>query len=289
MTRSAVIALAVFCAAVASGSLTDVPRVTAPHDPSVLAADFHVHAAPGDGLLPVWEIQREAGRRGLDVIAITNHNHDLALRLARLFGLVRSYPIVIDSQELTTPDFHIAAVGVNEMIDWRLSAVEAIAAIHRAGGVAIASHPGPDSWRVRDPAAIGALDGAEAAHPAIVSDSKAEVEIRAFFDEARRLNPGIAAIGSSDFHAGTPLGLCRTFLRVSDVSREAVLEAVRLGQTIASCPGGRVTGSRGAQVSSAEERLEIDRATRFGYGPSTGIALTSLMALAAVVFTGQPR
>ena len=114
----------VFVAAVVAGTITDAPRATKPRNSLVLRADFHVHAAPGDGLLPVWEIQREAERRGLDVIAITNHNHQVATRLARAFGLVRDYPIVIDSQELTTPGFHMAAVGVPDPIDWRLPAAE---------------------------------------------------------------------------------------------------------------------------------------------------------------------
>ncbi len=40
----------------------------------VLAADFHVHSFPGDGVLPPWDLAVEARRRGLDAIALTNHN-----------------------------------------------------------------------------------------------------------------------------------------------------------------------------------------------------------------------
>ena len=70
---------------------------------------------PGDGFLPVWEIQKEAARRGIDVVAITNHNHNLAWRIAQSLGLLAEYPLVIPGQELTTPTFHMAAVGVTSI------------------------------------------------------------------------------------------------------------------------------------------------------------------------------
>ena len=53
----------------------------------ILAGDFHVHSFPGDGSLPPWEIAREARRRGLDVVALTNHNSLLSSRLAGLLHL----------------------------------------------------------------------------------------------------------------------------------------------------------------------------------------------------------
>ena len=52
-------------------------------DQFVLAGDFHVHAFVGDGGVAPWELGREAARRGLDVIAVTNHNQLLAARLTR--------------------------------------------------------------------------------------------------------------------------------------------------------------------------------------------------------------
>ena len=272
----------VFVGAIVAGTFTDVPRAQGPRNPLVLSADFHVHAAPGDGLLPVWEIQREAARRGLDVIAITNHNHQLATRMARGLGLVRPYPIVIDSQELTTPGFHMAAVGVRQTIDWRLSAREAIAAIQRQGGVAIAAHPVRESWRVRDPQAILALDGAEAGHPAVLFEPGAEKELQAFFAEGQRIHPDLAPIGSSDFHSGAPIGPCRTYVAVAEASQEGVLDAVRRGRTVATCPGGRITG-RAELTNMIREQIATEQPTRFGYGLSTWIALTALIALGVVV------
>ena len=276
------IALIVFVAAAVAGWAMDVPRSTAPHDPALLVVDFHVHAMPGDGMLPVWEIQREAGRRGLDAVAITNHNHNLASRIARRLGLIGDYPIVIDSQELTTPDFHIAAVGASELIDWRLPAAEAIAAIQRAGGVAIAAHPGNESWRVTESDAIRTLDGTEVAHPSVLDAGSEPSEIRIFFEQARGVNPDIAAIGSSDFHWGGPVGVCRSYVAVDEASRDGIVDAVRRGRTVAVCPGGRITGNADL-VERAGSRLSNEPAATFGYGASTWIALGALLALGVAV------
>jgi len=282
MTSKRLIALGVFVTILVAGSATDLPRVTSAPSSTVLTADFHVHAAPGDGFLPVWEIQREAERRGLDVVAITNHNHDVATRLARLTGLVRPYPMIIDSQELTTPGFHMAAVGVSRMIDWRLPALQAIDAIHAAGGIAIAAHPGDGSWQVKDENALRAIDGIEVAHPSLFIEPGAEQAFRALFDRVRGVNPTVAAIGSSDFHVGGVVAACRTYVFAQETSREAVLDAIREGRTVATCPGGRVTGSE-ELVRTASARINPEQPMRFGYGRSTWIALTALMALGAVV------
>jgi predicted metal-dependent phosphoesterase TrpH len=261
VSRTRLVALSAFALLVLVGTVTDLPRTAGPRNPSLLAADFHVHAAPGDGLLPVWEIQREAGRRGLDVVAITNHNHRLAIRIARGLRLVGDYPIVIDGQELTAPDFHMAAIGAERVVDPWLTAVDAIAEIQRTGGVAIAAHPGGDSWRVTSTDAFLALDGVEVAHPGIFDDPESHADIRRFFERVRQLNPDVAAIGSSDFHFGGPLGVCRTHVSVEDASDGGVLRAIKRGLTTAECAAPRY----------------------FGYGVSTWLAAAAIIALSAAV------
>jgi hypothetical protein len=207
----------------------------------VLSGDFHVHAFVGDGGVAPWELAREARRRDLDVIAVTNHNQVLAARLAaRRRG--PGPPIVIVGQEVTAPQFHIVAAGIREVIDWRLSASDAIRAIHAQGGLAIAAHPVPQSWRADDPAALILLDGSEAAHSAAIRSSRARRDLAEFFSGAAAHNPSLAPIGSSDFHFGGGLGQCRTYLFVDDISEAGVLEAVRAGRTVAYDGHGRFSG-----------------------------------------------
>ena len=177
-------------------------------DQFVLAADFHVHAFVGDGGVPPWELGREARRRGLDVIVVSNHNQLLAARLARLgarlYGSEQN-ALIIPAEELTAPRFHMIAAGITRTIDWRLPAAQAIAAIHEQGGVAIAAHPGRQFWPAYDKDARTDR-GTEAAHPAARRFAAAGRELREFFQRSAEINRSLAAIGSSDFHFGGTLG-----------------------------------------------------------------------------------
>ena len=275
-------AAAVFVAAVIAGSVVDRATATTPVAPTVLAGDFHIHGMPGDGALPVWEIQREAVRRGLDVIAITNHNDNLSYRIAQASGLLKPYPIVIPGQELTTSRFHIAAIGVRTMVSATLSAHEAITAIHAQGGIAIAAHPSPRSWREDDEAALRMLDGSEVSHPIVIGRPHRGAELLEFFQRARTLNPDIAPIASTDFHLGTPLGLCRTYLIVDDVSEAGVLDAIRRGRTVATGPGDRLIGDD-EHVKAVRAHLKPPQPANFGRGTSTWLALVALLSLGLLV------
>ena len=271
-----------FVGAVAAGSFTDHGRGGAPPvAPTVLAGDFHVHGMPGDGALPVWEIQREAARRGLDVIAITNHNDNRSFRLAQAVGQLEPYPIVIPGQELTTGGFHIAAIGVRTLVDPRLPANEAIARIHAQGGVAIAAHPVRRSWTENDDEALRSLDGSEMAHPLLLTDPELEGELFEFRHRAQISNPDIAPIGSTDFHVGSPLGLCRTYLIVDEVSEAGVLEAIRRGRTVASGPGDRLVGEA-EHIAAVRAHLGPVRAANFQTA-ATWPAITALLALSLFV------
>jgi hypothetical protein len=210
----------------------------------VLAGDFHVHAFPGDGGLAPWEFSNEMRRRGLDVIAITNHNQLMAGRIAAAAAVAETphAPMVIPGQEITTSRFHMIAVGITRRVDWRLSAGDAIRAVQEQGGVAIAAHPVSSSWRPREPDAVRLLDGAEAAHSMARTSRSLGESLVEFYRAAAKQNPGIAAIGSSDFHFGATLGQSRTFLFVRDVSRDGVLDAIREGRTVAFDGGDRLIG-----------------------------------------------
>jgi len=283
MIAARTIAAITFLACVVTGTLIDPAGRTRPAGPTVLVGDFHVHAFPADGMLPVWSIQREAERRGLDVVAITNHNRNFAMPLARASRLLNDYPIVIPSQELTTPRFHMAAIGVTKMIDWRLPAADAIDAIHAQGGVAIASHPVPKSWTDDDPRVLASLDGAEVAHPTILGIVKRQNQLLAFYERVRRVNPDLAPIGSTDFHGGGPLGVCRTYVIVDEVSVGGVLEAIRHGRTVAAGPDDRLIGDP-ELLQIVQQHLARSQGAGFGRSAATGLALVSLLSIGVVVF-----
>jgi len=260
VTIARALGISLIAGALVAGTLLDrIPR-DAPkrvNGQLIVAADFHVHAFVGDGGVPPWELPREARRRGLDAIVISNHNQRLAARLASLAA--RIYPgseaaLVIRGQELTAPGFHMVAAGISRTIDWRLPAAAAIAEIHNQGGIAIAAHPGRTSWPAYDTRAVAALDGAEVAHPAGNRFPVARRELLEFFERSTAVKPSLAPIGSSDFHFGGTLGECRTYLFVDEFSESGVLEAVRRGATVASDGRGQLTGDP-ARVAAVRQLL----------------------------------
>jgi predicted metal-dependent phosphoesterase TrpH len=232
----------VLASGLTAGTLADdlpqrAPVVTARG--TILRADFHVHAFPGDGALPAWELAREASRRQIDVIAITNHNQTLAASFPA--GTGGRLPLVLPGQEITTPAFHLIAVGVRRTIDWRLPLPAMVDAVHAQGGVAIVAHPRRTSWLL-DLESAAAVDGSEAMHSLSASDPRGGIELLEFHRALRQRQPALAAIGSSDFHAVAPLGRATTYVLVEDVSEKGVLSAIRRGRTVATDFTGTLVG-----------------------------------------------
>jgi hypothetical protein len=245
---------------------------------TVLAGDFHVHSFPGDGALPPWAIAHEARRRRLDVVALTNHNAMLSWRLARALRAFRwaswtDGVLMLPGDEVTGVGHHVAAVGLAAPVPWRGSAADAAAAIHAQGGVAIAAHPPSDNRPAFDEAALRALDGIEAAHPAKHVTAKAHREFDEAYANALAVHPSIAAIGSSDFHTWAPVGLCRTYLFVRAPGADGVLEAIRAGRTVA-CDAEGVTEGPEALASLVADDCRAD-ATAPPAGEVRSISLAS--------------
>lgn len=210
----------------------------------LLSGDFHVHASPGDGAMTPWMLRQEAFRAGLDVIAVTNHNQSFTGRLAARISEMGDGPIMLAGEEITNPAYHMIAVGIDRTVEGaRVPAADAIADVHAQGGVAIAAHPSPRFHGYDDDAIVALLDGAEAMHSDVHRDQAFRADLDAFFTRARRVNPDIAAIGSSDFHGMPPaLGRCRTYLFVRERTKAGVLDAIRSGRTLAVDGDGRLQG-----------------------------------------------
>ena len=239
------------------GTALDAPRTQAPlvvNGYQVLEADFHVHAFFGDGFLAPWDLALEARRRNLHAFALTNHNQTLTARFGRWFLRHVGGPIVLVGEEVTNPRYHLIGVGLSSTVAWDQPAAAAIAAIHLQGGVAIAAHPVAGYAEAYDDVALRTLDAAEAAHPTEYSQDKA-AEMRAFWEHAHRRGAHLTAIGSSDFHALSGFGLCRTHVFVRDVSEAGILAALREGHTVAFDPEGQAHGEA-ALVGPLREALQ---------------------------------
>lgn len=106
----------------------------------MLRFDLHVHTTHSrDAFCSVKEAVEAARAKGLDGIAITDHNtiggHPEAKKLSRDGFLV------IPGIEISSTDGHILALGVSELVPQGLPAGETVKLIRELGGIAVAAHP----------------------------------------------------------------------------------------------------------------------------------------------------
>jgi PHP domain len=112
-----------------------------------LAGDLHTHTVHSDGALTVPELAVLAVARGLDFIAVTDHN--TVSHHAELSAAARRYGIVLlPGQEVTTDEGHAGAFGDVGWIDFRTEPDDWLEATEARGGLLSVNHPfaGPVSW-----------------------------------------------------------------------------------------------------------------------------------------------
>ncbi|MBO0689595.1 MAG: CehA/McbA family metallohydrolase [Candidatus Dormibacteraeota bacterium] len=108
-------------------------------------ADLHCHTTASDGVSPPRAMLEAGRRRGLAVVAITDHNTLRGALAAReLAARDPSLPRVVVGAEMTTRHGHVVGLFLEEPIPrWR-PARETVERIHEQGGLAVAVHP---CWR----------------------------------------------------------------------------------------------------------------------------------------------
>jgi hypothetical protein len=183
-----------------------------------------------DGALTVAELAALAVSRGLDVVAITDHNtvsHHLELAAASArYGVV-----LVPGQEITTGGGHAGALGDVGWIDFRLPADGWLDAVQGAGGLLSVNHPlaGPASW----------------IHPMRRRPPLVEVWHWSWLDLRWTTqlswwlawDPAAVPVGGSDWHrdgSDAPLGSPTTWVECADASSAAVLDGLRAGRVAIS-------------------------------------------------------
>ena len=90
--------------------------------------------------MPVRDILKTAARRGIQGVAITDHNRtegsEEALRTAGALGV-----LAIRGLELSAQEGHILVYGLQDPVPARLPATEALELIREQDGLAVAAHP----------------------------------------------------------------------------------------------------------------------------------------------------
>jgi predicted metal-dependent phosphoesterase TrpH len=200
-----------------------------------LHLDLHCHSRfSADGVAEPEDLIREAREKGLQGFAITDHNtcacvdYFLQHGYMNKEGLPVDGLLVIPGQEITTADGHLLALGITLPDLKGIPALEAVALIHQAGGLAIPPHP-YDFFRagIREPVLetldIDALEVFNAATTLKRYNKQA-------FQYAQ--GRGLPMTASSDAHDSAALGTAYSILESETFSVAGVLDAIRRGPAL---------------------------------------------------------
>ena len=106
------------------------------------AADLQIHTRASDGMDDAEAILRAAEARGLDCIAITEHDDVAGAFRARDAAERSGSPVnVIIGSEITSHGGHMLGLWLDEPVPMLRSPAQTAAAIWRQGGVAVIAHP----------------------------------------------------------------------------------------------------------------------------------------------------
>lgn len=214
-------------------------RFPAPKGWQWLAGDLHAHTVHSDGSLSVEDLARLATSRGLDFLAVTDHNtishHPHLAVAARTAGIV-----LVPGQEVTTDRGHANAFGDIGWVDFRHPAERWLETVMARNGLLSINHPlGFDcAWR----------------QPLTKRPPLAEVWHSSWFDRRDggplawwQAGSGVSAatpVGGSDWHrpgSDAEPGQPTTWLLCQEPSSAGVLEALGAGRTSLSAdPTGPV-------------------------------------------------
>ena len=111
-------------------------------DQRIGRADLQIHTEESDGMDDALTILDVAHRRGVEIIAVTDHDQTHGAHLAREAAARVDHPVeVIVGSEVTSRHGHILALWIEEPIPFFRSAAATVEAIWQQGGVAIIAHP----------------------------------------------------------------------------------------------------------------------------------------------------
>jgi hypothetical protein len=248
--------------------LTEAPLRSAP---GWYRGDLHSHTGNSDGRCaaqggakvpcPVDRTAAAAAARGLDFVAITDHNTTAHFAAMRALQPAYDRLLLVPGREITTFWGHANVFGPTGFLDFRTKTGTARAApwltqARAAGGVVSINHPSVPSgeicmgcgWRIGDlaPGSVQAIEVVNGGTMAQTGAADGPVQGFAFWQE--RLNAGerLVAIGGSDNHdADRPLdqvgaiGSPTTVVHMQELSVKGLLDGLRAGRVFIDVAGTR--------------------------------------------------
>ncbi len=219
--------------------------------------DLHMHTAHSDGTCaseagkrvpcPLFLTVETAASRGLDFIAITDHNTDSHYNEMRELQPYFDKLLLIPGREITTFWGHFNVYGVTQFIDYRvLTGADArdVNAVLRdviaRGGIASVNHadsPGGEvcmgcAWEPTSAVDMRLFTGVE-----VINGGRDMMSSADFWDRQLSAGNELTAIGGSDNHnapstAGEPgsIGTPTTVVEATELSLPAILDGIRHGR-----------------------------------------------------------
>jgi hypothetical protein len=255
--------------------------------PGWYRGDLHMHTAHSDGSCasrkgvrvpcPVFKTLEAAEARGLDFIAITDHNATSQNEALRELAPYFDDLLLIPGREITTFQGHANVFGTAAPLDFQLGSPRAptLAAIQteveKAGGLLSINHPGLPSgetcmgcgWssKATDFSRVQAIEA--------INGGQAEGPLSGIGFWEARLNAGlrITAIGGSDNHNApldpakpASIGYPTTVVHAPELSQTAVLAGIRAGHVFIDATGSRdrtleVTATAGGKTAEMGDAL----------------------------------
>jgi hypothetical protein len=268
--------------------------------------DLHVHTAHSDGSCtslkgqrvpcPLFLTVKTASERGLDFIAITDHNTTSHADAMRELQPYFDDLLLIPGREVTTFHGHANLFGSVAMLDFRVGSAAVpgwnalLSDVERTGGIISINHPVRPSgeqcmgcgWTPPGDVDYGHFQAVEA-----VSGPDADTPYSGIEFWEHLLNRGyhLTAIGGSDNHnalsaAGSAgaIGTPTTVIYADSLSQAGIVAAIRRGRVFIDVAGTHdraldIAGIADGQTAHMGDTLSVSRDTRVRFeGTVSGVA-----------------
>ena len=226
--------------------------------------DLHMHTAHSDGSCPsqsgkivpcpLFLTVQTAAARGLDFIAITEHNTDSHYAEMRELQPYFDRLLLIPGREITTFWGHFNIFGVTQFVDYRVvrggrSVNDILRDVRAQGGIASVNHADSPTgeicmgcgWEPPTAPDMRLFTGVEVINGGRIFLSSAD-----YWDRQLAGGVRLTAIGGSDNHdapsyPGQPgaIGWPTTVVEASELSVPAILDGIRRGRVFIDLSGSR--------------------------------------------------
>ena len=183
-----------------------------------LKIDLHVHTCYSrDSSITLKQVVAYSKKRGLDGVAITDHN-----TLKGALKLKTHDILIVPGIEVSTLNGHLLGLNVTTAIPAKLGIEETIRLIHEAGGIAVAPHP-TAFYRSPPSRRVSSYDAIE-----VMNASSVPFSVLTYFSKRFAAGLGLPQTGGSDSHYAPEIGAAYTIVE-ADPEVDEIVCAIKKG------------------------------------------------------------